>query len=149
MSHQSIRMIIAVACLSLLQGCGGGGGVTGPTAAPGHAGTYSGLMTYSDDLSTTNAQVTVSQTASTLSFTSLALTAPAGTSVPLGTATLTGDDFSGALSYDSSACGRVALTYEGRFSGSQMHLKVNPSFLSPPSRVACPVFSFEGDLVKQ
>jgi hypothetical protein len=104
--------------LALMAACGG---LTGPNGLFAHAGTYSGPMTYSDDHSTTNAQTSVSQVGSGLELTSLTV---ATTSFPLGSATLTGDAFSGKSSYDTSKCGKASSTYEGSFSGNQMHLKV-------------------------
>jgi hypothetical protein len=152
MKLQPLRTALAAVASILLQACGGAQGLTGPTASTStststaHSGTYSGVMTYSDDHSTTHAQTTVAQLGSTLTFNELVLAVPAGTKVPLGTATLSGDDFSASTSYTSDGCGRVNLQYQGRFSGSSMHLKVSPSFPSPPAGAACPVFFIEGDL---
>lgn len=152
MKAQSIHTALALASSLLLQACGGASGPTAPTAptpSVSHSGTYSGQMTYSDDHSTTNAQTTVSQVGNALTFNELVLTVPSGVRIPLGIATLSGDDFSASSSYTSDGCGRVNLQYQGRFSGSTMHLKVTPSFPSPPSGAACPVFFLEGDLSKQ
>ncbi len=149
MKTQPIRTMLALASSMLLQACGGASGLTAPTPSVSHSGTYSGQMTYSDDHSTTNAQTTLSQVGNLLTFNELVLTVPSGVRIPLGIATLSGDEFSASNSYTSDGCGRVNLQFQGRFSGSTMHLKVTPSFPSPPAGAACGVFSIEGDLSRQ
>ena len=139
-----VKQMMLFVPFTLMAACNG---LTGPTGLFGHAGTYSGPMTYADDHSTTNARTTVSQIGSGLNLTSLTVT---GTDYPLGSATLTGDAFSGTSSYDSLKCGKASSAYQGRFSGNQMHLKVSILILSPPPGVACSggAFDLEGDLSK-
>jgi hypothetical protein len=127
----AVKKMMLFVPFALMAACGG---LTGPTGLFGHAGTYSGPMTYADDHSTTNAQTTVSQIGSGLELTSLRV---ASTNYPLGSATLTGDAFSGTSSYDSLKCGKASSAYQGRFSGNQMHLKVSILLLSPPPGAAC------------
>lgn len=144
MSRTSLPFLL----VGLMVTCGGGG-VTDPTGTPVlHDGTYSGRMTFSDDHTTTGAQTTVTQSGSALHFTDLVLSGgasvSAGVAAPLGSATLTGEDFNGTSSYSSKACVTTLVKYQGRFSGKTMSLKV--TFASGDPGVGCGGFDLEGEL---
>jgi hypothetical protein len=64
-----------------------------------------------------SASTTITQTGSTLSFSSLQITAPISGSYGMGTAVLTGSGFDGTSQYSSSGCGVVTNHYRGYFSG--------------------------------
>jgi len=144
--ERDVRRLALVVSAAMIAGCGGGT-TTGPTPVV-YSGTYSGVMTFADDHTTTNAHTSVSQDGNTLTLTDLVLGGgagvQAGTIYGLGSATLTGSDFSGSAAYDTSACGSVPRTYQGHFSGNTMHLKL--SILA--SQLCSHAFDLEGDLSK-
>jgi hypothetical protein len=143
------RLTRLLLLLAPMAACGGHG-TTGPTAsAPTHGGTYSGVMTYSDDHSRTTARTTVSQDGDTVTFTPLTVSTPEGGAYELGSAALGGDgSFSGSSSYDAPVCGPIASVYQGRFKGDSLHLKVSLTATSPPPGAWCSPFGLEGDLTR-
>lgn len=125
----------------------GGQRTTEPTPADVPVeGTYSGVMTFSDDHSRTTATTTVSRAGDTVSFTPLSVAQTGGT-YTLGSAALLSDgSFSGASSYVADVCGPIACNYEGRFRSRVLHLKVSLAATSPPAGAWCSPFALEGDL---
>lgn len=150
---------MAVALLAVLPAaCGGGGGST-PTPvaappvtqppAPNYSGTYSGAMLFNlvgqAELRITG-RVAVTQNGNALDFGNL-MTSGGGLSAgswQLGTATLSGNTFTGTSAYQSAGCGLISVAWNGRFAGNLMNLT---ALLDPASRAGgCARSEFRGEL---
>lgn len=110
-----------------------------PTPVPSFTGTYtSSSMIFNlaglAELRGTG-RTTVTQNGNSLDFSRLEIsnTVIGATSYQLGTATLVGQTFTGASSYNSSGCDVVNVTWDGRFAGNLMNLHVT---LSPTGRAS-------------
>jgi len=88
-------------------------------------------------------KTTLTQNGNSIDFTDLALTGSGvSTQYQLGTATLVGNTFTGASSYNSTGCGRVDVTFDGHFAGNLMNLH---HVLSPEK---CDKFEIRGEMSK-
>jgi hypothetical protein len=128
-----IRKVLVAALVVLpLVACGGSDSPSAPsvpapapTPAPQYGGTYRGAMTYTGgglNGFPITGTVTVTQTGSSLTLSSITTSLGSSYSYGLGTAPLTGSSFDGTSSYSSSGCGVVVSHYVGRFAGDLMNL---------------------------
>lgn len=123
----------ACAALIALGACGGGGSsaptpptpAPTPTPPPNYSGTYSGVVVYNvggQGELRPMATITVTHTSSTVTFGNLIILSPVNTQYPMGVASIVGDSFNGAHTYQSSGCGQIRVTTNGRFAGNLINL---------------------------
>jgi hypothetical protein len=146
------KVALAALCAGFLFACGGESPTsTSPPAALGRTGTYSGsldfIFAWPSDTKVA-ARTTVTEGGGGLVFGDIVLDGsadarfPQGAHYPLGTATLDADRFAGTSSYQSDGCGRVDITFTGRFAEDRL------SIASSYRPALCDWFELRGDLAK-
>ena len=133
MTRKALAVLFA---LAVLPACGSDSSpaapppvTTPPTTLASFSGSYVGPMDYNvggQGVLRVTGTTTVTHSGTTISFTNLTLVIQGQSSaIPLGSATLSGDRYLGATSYQSAGCGSTVATTITRFGGRQMNLTVD------------------------
>jgi hypothetical protein len=139
MTRVRFPVVYLVALAFVLPACGGGGSTPAapapilPPTPANYSGTYSGAVLFSIPQQAEirlNGRTTLTQNGNSIGFSDLVLTGEdLIAQYQLGTATLTGNTFTGTSNYNSADCGTVVVTFDGRFAGNllmNLHYVLTP-----------------------